>query len=102
MPTAEAKNFSAWINKMPGSSYALHLKGTATAPTTGWAAKVTKTIPQGINPKYLLLDVEYVEPDGIVHETITEIPVEFTEDPAEQEYSHVTLLGFTIEVKIVR
>jgi hypothetical protein len=99
----DAKEFKAWLDKMPGANNTLHVTGSVTVPTTGWTATLTEKHPQGINPTILILEVKKVKPTGKAGDIVSHIPVRF-DKPKSPDYEHVTIQGdgdeFTIKVKI--
>jgi hypothetical protein len=99
----DAKEFKAWIDKMPGAKNTLHVKGTVTVPTTGWHATLSEAHPQGINPNILILDVKKVKPTGAAGDVVSHIPVQY-DKPHSHDYTEVTIRGdgadFTIKVTI--
>jgi hypothetical protein len=99
----DAKEFKAWLDKMPGANNTLHVKGTVTVPTSGWHATLTEAHPPGINPEILILEVKKVKPTGTVSQIVSHIPVHF-DKPHSHDYKEVTIRGdggdFTIKVTI--
>lgn len=84
-------SFKAWIDNMPGSPRKLIVTGKLETPTAGWTAKLRYRIPQGINPKILLLDAEATKPSGPAVEVISQVDVRYEETPPQQEYTDVTV-----------
>ncbi|HEX5924997.1 MAG TPA: hypothetical protein VFY45_14290 [Baekduia sp.] len=79
----------------------LVVEGTATAPTTGWTAKLVRADPQGTNPRALLLRLAVHRPsdDDVVTKVLTELPVSYSEPvESEDQYDEVNVLGITIKV----
>src|ERR1043165_2635814 len=92
----------AWINKMPGSVHQLYVIGTCVFPTSGWRAHLERAVPQGINPKILILRRIVTPPTGIVLPVITRVPVRYEELPPV-DYDQVEIQpGPTIPVHIVQ
>lgn len=70
-----------------------------TGPTTGWTVDIERAVRQGINPKVLLLELIEREPAGAAGDIVTTRRVRYDEDPAQVEYTQVTIEGaFTIDV----
>jgi hypothetical protein len=94
--------FKAWINKMPGSQPKLIVTGKAEVPTTGWSGSLERAVPQGINPRILILDACLVEPTGKVNQLVSEVDLRFEESPPANEYTDVTvrLDGDEVTVKV--
>lgn len=92
----------AWINKMPGGSPRLFVIGTCVFPTTGWNVRLERAVPQGINPKILILNKIVTPPAGIVLQVITRVAVRYEEFPPI-DYEQVDIQpGPTIPVHIVQ
>jgi hypothetical protein len=102
MPKLLPDTFTAWINKQPGSTGALHVKGQAEVPTSGWTGSLKPASLQGINKSVRILEAAFVKPGGLVNDVISKIPLEYTEDPAQVAYTEVTLRyegkEFTVDV----
>ena len=97
--------FKAWLDKMPGADNTLHVTGSVTVPTPGYTVWLVEAVPQGINPKILILEVKKVPPTGFVAQVITHVPVRY-DKPRSPDYTDVTVRGdgeeFTIPVEIVQ
>lgn len=83
--------FKAWITRMPPGPPKLIVIGKLEVPTGGYSAKLTRAVPQGINPAILLLDVQVTKPTGNVIQVISRIDVRFEESPPLVKYSSVTV-----------
>lgn len=95
--------WQAWLDTMPGpSTPTLHVTGQCIAPTTGYKIRLVPAVPQGINPKILLLKKVVTKPTGIVLPVVTKVDVHYTKK-TKTRYTHVTILpdGVTVKVKIV-
>jgi len=101
---SDAGEFKAWLDKMPGANNTLHVTGKVTVPTTGYHVSLVEAVPQGINPKILLLEVKKVKPSGPAGQMISHVPVRY-DKPHSSDYTEVTILGdgggFTVPVEIV-
>jgi hypothetical protein len=96
--------FKAWLDKMPGANNTLHVTGKVTVPTTGFHVSLVEAVPQGINPKILILEVKKVRPTGAAGDVVTHVPVRY--DRAHSpDYTDVTIRDdgndFTIPVEVV-
>jgi hypothetical protein len=78
-------------NHMPGASKTLRVRGICTFPTSGYAVKLRRHVPQGINPNHLLLDKIVVPPSGPVLPVITDVEGIY-EEVTDMEYTNVTIL----------
>lgn len=86
-------SFKAWIDNMPGSARKLIVTGKLETPTAGWTAKLTYRVPQGINPKILLLNAAATAPSGPAAEVISQLDVRYEESPPQQDYTDVTVFN---------
>jgi hypothetical protein len=77
-----SKNWKAWHDTMPGGPKSLHITGEVTCPTTGYTAVLTPTVPPNLNPKIYAMDliVSPPSPGTIVHQTVSDVPVRYSED----------------------
>lgn len=94
--------WKAWIDMMPPGPPTLHVTGKCVFPKHGYKVKLTKAVPQGINPKILLLRKVVTPPVGPVIQTPQTVAVSFTLK-TNSKYTHVTILpdGTTVKVQIV-
>jgi len=98
MPAVQ-DTFKAELIKHHHHKQELCVSGDVTEPTTGWTVKLERAIPQGINPKILLLKLVEVKPTGKAGDIVTTHHVKYDENPAHAEYTQVTIEGaFTIDV----
>jgi hypothetical protein len=98
MPALQ-NTFKAELIKRHHHKYALCVMGDVTEPTTGWTVSLERAVPQGINPKVLLLKLIEQKPTGAAGDIVTTHRVRYDEDPAKVEYTQVTIEGaFTIDV----
>jgi hypothetical protein len=87
-------------NSMPPGPSLLRVTGKCLFPTHGYKVTLKETVPQGINPRILLLTKTVTPPTGPVILTPQTIEVTFTKKTLTQ-YTNVTILpdGGTIKVK---
>jgi hypothetical protein len=93
--------WQAWLDTMPGPpTPTLHVTGECLAPSASYKIKLVPAVPQGINPKILILKKVVTQGTGI--QVPTKIPVHYTKK-TKIRYTHVTILpdGVTVKVKIV-
>jgi hypothetical protein len=78
----------------------LKVNGQITFPTTGYTVSLKRKVPQGINPKILLLEKVVVPPTGVVADHVVNQPVSF-EEHTTTHYQEVEILpdGIRIMVK---
>jgi hypothetical protein len=102
LPKKFCSGWKAWQDSMPPGPSTINVIGTCTFPTHGYKAKLTKAVPQGINPAILLLRLTITKPTGPVILTPQKIEVRFRAN-ATTRYTHVTILpdGTTVKVQQV-
>ena len=61
----DARDWYAWINRMPPKPDGLHVIGEVFANNAGVQAELRVREPQGINPDILLLDLHLVQRPGM-------------------------------------
>jgi hypothetical protein len=97
--TAIQNTFKAELIKHHHNNCELRVTGDVTEPTTGWTVSLERAMPQGINPNILLLKLVEVKPTGNAGNIVTTHHVKYDENPAQVEYTQVTIEGaFTINV----
>lgn len=81
----------------------LRVTGRCTFPTPGYKVTLKEAVPQGINPRILLLRKTVTAPRGFQPQVLQTIPVRFEKKNALTKYTHVTILpeGTTIKVQQV-
>ena len=100
------KDWNAWINMFPPAPAVLHVHGQVEVPNPGVEALLRKRVPQGINPKVLLLDLILVQRPGIWPEIITLVPAQYHELVDGAQYDQVQIFCDnqsieTIDVQII-
>lgn len=93
------KGWKAWQNSMPPGPSTINVVGQCTFPTHGYKVKLTKAVPQGINPAILLLKLTITKPTGPVILTPEKKEVRFRAK-APRKYTHVTILPDNVTVKV--
>lgn len=86
-------------DNMPPGPPTLTVTGRCTFPTTGYKVTLKEAVPQGINPRILLLKKTVRPPTGIVLPVVTTVKVTFVKKRATFKYTHVTILP---EVKTIK
>jgi hypothetical protein len=99
-PRPACRDWEAWHDRMPGSQPALHVTGRCEFPTSGYAVRLERAEPQGINPRDLLLELVVTPPTGPVTQVVTEVEARYDEE-TDAEYDTVTIRpdGPQLEVK---
>lgn len=94
--------WKAWLDMMPPGPPTLHVTGKCVFPTHGYKVTLKRAVPQGINPRILLLRKVVTPPSGPVILIPQTVNVTF-KMKTKTKYTHVTILPevTTIKVKIV-
>lgn len=87
-PTSD---WTAWASMMPPGPHSLHVHGHVTVPTPGYAATLTPTSPQGINPKILMLDLKVTRKPAIWPHHVTQINASYVKEPYDGLYDKVQI-----------
>ncbi len=97
------QDWAAWIDSMPPGPSKLIVTGTCTFPTPGYCVELKRRVPQGINPRDLLLDWIVTPPSGIQPQVLDTVNVRYEEPAAAGQFDSVTILpdGPQIPVKDV-
>lgn len=98
----KCSGWKAVLDMMPPGTPTLRVTGKCVFPKRGYKVKLTKAVPQGINPAILLLRKTVTPPTGLVIPFPQTVNVKFTLK-TKTKYTHVTILPevTTIKVKIV-
>jgi hypothetical protein len=98
--TIQCGKWTAVHDHMPPGTPTLRVNGVCKTPTSGYRIKLVPAVPQGINPKILLLKKIVTPPKGIVPPIVTAVAVKY-EKKTKFEYTNVAILpdGVTIKVK---
>jgi hypothetical protein len=91
--------WKAWQNSMPPGPSTINVVGSCTFPTHGYKAKLTKAVPQGKNPAYLMLRLTITKPTGPVIQTPEKVEVRYRAK-ATTRYTHATILPDLVTVKV--
>ncbi|MDP9793588.1 hypothetical protein J2S43_002100 [Catenuloplanes nepalensis] len=92
-------DWTAFFNRQPPGPFTLTVTGRLQMPTPGYKVTLTKTAPQGINPRDLLLDLTITPPSGPVIQVVTEVEVVYRER-TESGYDTVTILPGGPSIKV--
>lgn len=93
------KDWKAVHNFMPPGPARLWVAGKCTFPTPGYKVTLKRAVPQGINPKILLLEKVVTRPTGPEPDVVTTIDVRF-EEKTDTEYTDVQILPDGVTVKV--
>jgi len=82
---------SATANLMPPGPFHFYVRSRIQAPTPGYTAYLQKAVPQGINPRILILDVVLVPKPGTFPDVVTEIGAGYDDRNYKGNYTDVTV-----------
>ena len=81
----------ARANMMPPGPYRFRVHSRIEAPTPAFTAFLRPAVPQGINPKILILDVVLNPKPGTVIQVVTEIDADYEDKNYKGKYTDVTV-----------
>jgi hypothetical protein len=87
----ESKDWRAWLDRMPGKEFTLHVEATIVVPTTGYAVDLREHGAQGTNPRDLVLELLVEAPSGGATDVETELPATFSK-PNASAYTTVSVV----------
>ena len=90
----KTKDWAAWENRMPqigGTGPTLYVTGKVKVPGTQYKPVLTPAVPQGINPKILLLNLG-IEGQGDAEGGKTWRDVRYEQSVAADQYAQVSIL----------
>ena len=90
---ARTHDWKAWGNVQPGSSQDLHVIGKATTTHgSGWKFRLTERVPQGINTRILILDLNVKAPSPPSTKPVIEHTIpQYTKKGAARNYDTVEI-----------
>jgi hypothetical protein len=94
--------WKAWATKEPPG--ALSVAGVVVAPSPGHVAVLEPAVPQGINPRILILDLKLLPLPGIWPPVLTPIPAVYSKTPYKGEYDSVTVRfpdGSSVDLRVI-
>jgi hypothetical protein len=89
---AETHDWYAWLDTTPPKPDELHVIGEITVGNPGIAAVLRKRIPQGINPRILLLDLHLMQQPGMWPQIVTCLAVRYDAVIIGRGYTEVDVL----------
>jgi hypothetical protein len=89
---AETQDWYAWIDTTPPQPDELHVIGEIKVGNPGIYAVLRKRVPQGINPRILLLDLHLIQKPGIWPQIVTCIAVRYDAVIIGRGYTQVDVL----------
>jgi hypothetical protein len=98
--TGKCTGWLAVQDNMPPGPPTLTVTGRCTFPTSGYKVTLKEAVPQGINPKILLLRKTVRKPTGIVLPVVTTVKVRYVKKKATFKYTHVTILPEVTTIKV--
>jgi hypothetical protein len=90
----------AWLDRQPPGPATLRVRGECEFPTAGFQVTLRRHVPQGINPRILLLDKVVRPPSGPAPQVVTRVEVRY-EEVTTAGFDAVTILpeGATVWVE---
>lgn len=88
---AKTKDWYAWNNKMPPKPDDFHIVGEVEVPNPGVIVSLVPRVPQGINPKILLMDLHLRQLPGVWPQVTTWKQVRYDKILVNSEYESVTI-----------
>ena len=83
------RGWYAWNNRMPTGPGSFHVIGEVQVGNPGIVAILTPRVPQGINPKILLLDLHLRQRSGIWPQVVTWATARYDSEIPKPPYSEV-------------
>jgi hypothetical protein len=87
----DTREWFAWVDLMPPGPKSFHVVGSVLAPTPGYKATLKPAVPQGINPRQLILDLELIQLPGVWPDVLTWIAARFDEADYKGDYDDVAI-----------
>lgn len=91
--------WKAWQDSMPPGPSTIHVVGSCRFPRHGFKVKLTKAVPQGINPAILLLKKTVTSGPGIMIPEVVEVHFKAK---ALHKYTHVTIIPDGVTIKVLQ
>jgi len=79
----DCRDFTAFVDRQPPGPATLHVTGVCRFPTAGFTVELRRRVPQGFNPRDLLLDKVVTAPSEAAAEVITEVEVRYSEETVD-------------------
>lgn len=87
----EVLEWDAWLDTMPPGPASVHVSGKAQCPSAGYALRVVRQVPQGINPRDLLLPLEELAPK-VSGQVVSQVEFSYSVPAKVGQFDTVTLL----------
>lgn len=91
MSCPEMSDFSAWINTQPPGPFKLIVKGKVVTNAGNLLPELSERVPQGINPRILILDLSIKQSGGAGTADVAPRDVRFDKPADKGQYSHVEI-----------
>lgn len=89
----KTREWYAWNNMQPPEPNDFHIRGEVEVPNPGVRAVLTRSNPQGINARVLLLDLTLVQRPGYWPRTIVWTVAEYDEVIGAEGYTQADILS---------
>ena len=87
----DTRDWYAWNDRMPPKPDVFHFVGEVQVPNPGVFAMLCPKVPQGFNPKILLMDLILVQQPGIWPQVITWVVAKYDKVIVNTEYDAVEI-----------
>lgn len=88
IPPDHSHDWHAWVNAMPPGPHTLHVSGTVTVPNGNTLVKLVRAVPQGFNPRILMLNLE-IHDSSASSSNDTEVKVHYSEPASVDSFDGV-------------
>jgi hypothetical protein len=82
-------DWHASLHKTASGPASFHVSGIVQLPTPGHEARFVKAVPQGFNPRELILELQVTPRPGVWPQVMTPASLRYDEDAAAVEYTGV-------------
>lgn len=107
MSCSGTPQWEAVQNRQPPTPHSIRVSGKPCMPSANYEPVLTRAVPQGINPRVLLLDLTAADTGGVGADVLRRAPVTY-EETSNQEYDQVQIRSHvntehsaTIDVQIL-
>jgi len=88
-PSVDTTGWYAWLSKSVQGPVSFHVTGVVHLPSPGYEAHLVRAVPQGINPKELILDLQIKPLPGFWPQVVTAASLRLDESSPGIEYTGV-------------
>lgn len=96
----KCSDWKAWIDAMPPGRR-LHVQGKCVYPTAGWTVTLEKAVPQGVNPRVLIVRRIVKAPQGpAAQQETTYVPTYDQKLGPDEKYDTVTIKPEEVSIRV--